>query len=59
MCNADHADYTARHLHQRIAVHKHSAIGKHFLEATIKKNLPNESQFRFLRMATKNLIAVW
>ena len=24
-----------------------------------KKNLPNESQFRFLRIATKNLIAVW
>ena len=25
--------YTARHLHQRIAEHKNSAIGRHFLEA--------------------------
>ena len=34
MCNA--AGYTAGHLHQCIAVHKHSPIGKHFLEATVK-----------------------
>ena len=47
MCNADHAGYTARHLHQRIAVHKHSAIGTHFLEATIKKIFRMRANFAF------------
>ena len=28
LCDADYAGYTARHLHQRIAEHKYSAIGK-------------------------------
>ena len=29
LCDADYVGYTARHLHQRIAKHKYSAIGKH------------------------------
>ena len=33
LCDADYVGYTARHLHQRIAEHKNSAIGRHFLEA--------------------------
>jgi len=32
LCGADYVGYTARHLHQRIAEHKYSAIGKHLLE---------------------------
>ena len=32
-CDADYVGYAARHLHQRIAEHKISAIGRHFLEA--------------------------
>ena len=31
LCDADYVGYTARHLHQRIAEHKNSAIGRHFL----------------------------
>jgi hypothetical protein len=29
LCDADYVGYTTRHLHQRIAEHKFSAIGKH------------------------------
>ena len=48
LCDADYIGYTGRHLHQRIAEHKYSAIGKHFLEAHSDKNLLNEGQFRIL-----------
>ena len=41
--------YTARHLHQRIAEHKYSAIGKHILDERGDKNLLNEGQFRVLK----------
>ena len=41
--------YTARHLHQRIAEHKYSAIGKDLLDAHGDKNLINEDQFRVLK----------
>lgn len=44
LCDADYFGYTARRLHQRIAEHKSSAIGKHFLEAHADANLLNESQ---------------
>ena len=37
--------YTARHLVQRVAEHRYSAIGKHFLEA----QLLNESHFSILK----------
>ena len=33
LCDADYVGYTVRHLHQRIAEHKYSSIGKHLLEA--------------------------
>ena len=45
----DYVRYTARHLHQRIAEHKNSAIGRHFLEAHGNNNLLRESQFTVLR----------
>ena len=49
LCDADNVGYTARHLHQRIAEHKNSAIGGHFLEAHGNNNLLKENQFRVLR----------
>ena len=44
-----HVGYTARYLHQRIAEHKYTAIGKHLLDAHGYKNLINEDQFRVLK----------
>ena len=41
--------YTTPHLHQRIAEHKYSAIGKHLLDAHGDKNLINVDQFRVLK----------
>ena len=32
LCDANYVVYIARHLHQRIAEHKYSAIGKHLLD---------------------------
>ena len=49
LCDADYVGYTARHLHQRIAEHKNSAIGRHFLEAHGNNNLLKENQFTVLR----------
>ena len=49
LCDAVYIGYTARHLHQRIAEHKNSAIGKNLLAAHGGKNLLKESQFRVLR----------
>ena len=49
LCDPDYVAYTAPHVHQRIAEHKYSAIGKHLLEAHGDKNLLNESQFRVLK----------
>ena len=49
LCDADYVGYTARHLHQRIAKHKYSSIGKHLLEAHGDKNLLNEGQFCVLK----------
>ena len=49
LCDADYVGYTARHLHQRIAEHKYSSIGKHLLEAHGDKNLLNEGQFCVLK----------
>ena len=42
LCDADYVGYTARHLHQRIAEHKNSAIGTHFLEVHSNNNLLKE-----------------
>ena len=49
LCDAGYVGYTARHLHQRIAEHKNSAIGRHFLEAHGNNNLLKENQFTVLR----------
>ena len=49
LCDVDCVGYTARHLHQRIAEHKYSSIGKNLLEAHDDKNLLNEGQFRVLK----------
>ena len=48
-CDANYVGYTVRHLHQRIAEHKTSAIGRQFLEAHVSKNLSKENQFKVLR----------
>ena len=42
LCDADYVGYTARHRHQRIAEHKNSAIGRHFLQAHGSKDLSKE-----------------
>ena len=42
LCDSDYVGYTARHLHQRIAEHKYSAIGKHLLDVHGDKNLLRE-----------------
>jgi hypothetical protein len=39
LCDADYVGYTTRHLHQRIAEHKFSAIGKHLSDSHGDKNL--------------------
>ena len=49
LCDSDYVGYTARHLHQRIAEHKYSAIGKHFSTAHGDTSLLKESQFRILK----------
>ena len=41
--------YTARHLFQRVAEHKNSAIGNHFHKAHGRSDLLNESHFKILR----------
>ena len=54
LCGADYVDYTARHLHQCIAEHKKSVIGKRLLEAHGDTNLLNNSQFQILRKWRNN-----
>ena len=49
LCDADYVGYTARHLFQRVAEHKNSAIGNHFHEAHGRRDRLNESQFKILR----------
>ena len=46
---ADYVGYTARHLHQRVAEHRYSAICKHFLEEHGDENLMNDGQFGVLK----------
>ena len=50
LCDADYVGYTARHLFQRVAEHKNSAIGKHLHEAHGRNDLLKESHFKILRM---------
>ena len=49
LCDADYVGHTARHLFQRVAEHKNSAIGKHFHDAHGRSDLLNESHFKVLR----------
>ena len=49
LCDADYVGYTARHLFQRVAEHKNSAIDKHFHDAHGRSELLNESHFKILR----------
>jgi len=49
LCDADYVGYTARHLFQRVAEHKNSAIGKQFHDAHCRSNLLNGSHFKILR----------
>ena len=44
LCDVDYVGYTARHLFQRVAEHKNSAIGKHFHEAHGRRDRLNESK---------------
>ena len=48
LCDADYVGYTARHIHQRIVEHKHSAIGKHLSQAHGNNNI-NEGQLTILK----------
>ena len=49
LCDADYVGYTARNLQQRIAEHKYSTIGRHFVESHSSNHLLKEYQFRVLR----------
>ena len=49
LCDADYVGYTARHLFQRVAEHKNSAICKHFHEAHGRRDRLNEIHFKILR----------
>ena len=49
LCDADHVGYPTRHLFQRVAEHKYSAIGKHLTEAHGGSDLLNESCFKALK----------
>ena len=51
--DADYVGYTTRHLFQRVAEHKYSAIGKHLTEAHGGSVLLNESCFKVLKKCHK------
>ena len=46
LCDSHYVGYATRHLFQRIADHRYSAIGRHLRDAHGKIDLLNESQFR-------------
>ena len=47
--------YTARHLHQRIAEHENSAIGKHLSITHGDSSLLKESQFGILKTMSRKI----
>ena len=51
LCDSNDVGYTTRHLFQRIADHRYSAIGHHLRDAYAHRNIDllNESQFRILK----------
>ena len=52
LCDSNYVGYTTRHLLQRIADHRYSAIGRHLRDAHGNIDLLNESQFRMLKKCT-------
>ena len=48
LCDSNYVGCTTRHLFQRIADHRYSAIGRHLRDAHGNIDLLNESQFRML-----------
>ena len=49
LCDANYIGYTSRHLHQRVEEHKHSVIGKHFLEKHNLKRMNLSTNFKVLK----------
>ena len=49
LCDSNYVRNTRRHLFQRIADHRYSAIGRHMRDANGNIDLLNESQFRMLK----------
>ena len=49
LCDTDYVGYTSRHLFQRIAEHKHSAIGKHLKEEHNLQATNLQDQFTILK----------
>ena len=54
LCDSNYVGKTTRHLFQRIADHRYSAIGRHQRDVNGNIDLLNESQFKMLkRCSTK------
>jgi len=49
LCDFKYVGYTTRHLFQRIADHRYSAIGRHLRDAHGNLDVLNESQFRMVK----------
>ena len=49
LCDANYIGSTYRHLHQRVEEHKHSVIGKHFLEKHNLKRMNLNTNFKVLK----------
>ena len=47
--NINYIGYSCRHLHQRVEEHKHSVIGKHFLEKHNLKRMNLNTNFKVLK----------
>ena len=50
LCDANYIGSTYRHLHQRVEEHKHSVIGKHFLEKHNLKRMNLNTNFKVLKI---------
>ena len=59
LCDSKYVGFTVRHLNQRIAEHKNSAIAKHFSTAHGDTSLLKESQFRILKKCQGKLVKIW
>ena len=53
LCDSNYVGYTTRHLFQRIADHRYSAIGRHLRDAHGNIDLLGESQFRILKKCSR------